>query len=264
MQINVVKVDKILSSNLFSRERIQLTNCSSVLTRKSGENFPIAFLFLLLLPIQPGTNSYQTDQAQNDDGVGLQGQKYLDRFASAASVPVLFNVYIFFQYIEIHWTRPRDIANADFCAIEYKDNQISIIIPVGKDENSHLISGLQTETRYKFRLYCFYGNTRGPPTEWFFATTRTGTRKICSFMFGFYDPTTDGVIQKRNLLLRSYLKHQRMHKPWLTRQVGLSLRYKSFELVHILRYNLCCLSWFLLYSLMFLRFVSYQKSTSHG
>ena len=84
--------------------------------------------------------------------------------------------------MEIYWTPPEEIDEADFCVLEYKDSPLlgtprtplSIMVPFAKTRDSLVISDLQTVTRFGLRLYCFYGNTRGPPTDWVYAATRTG------------------------------------------------------------------------------------------
>ena len=38
----------------------------------------------------------------------------------------------------------------------------------------YVITGLNRSTLYNVRLYCLYGSTAGPSTEWFGAATRTG------------------------------------------------------------------------------------------
>ena len=95
-------------------------------------------------------------------------------------------IHAFLQMLAIHWTPPRDINDADFCVIECKDSplwtapreSLLITIPFAKNKEKLIISGLRTDTRFRLRLYCFYGNIRGPPSDWFYASTRTGIKAI--------------------------------------------------------------------------------------
>ena len=82
----------------------------------------------------------------------------------------------------MHWDPPSDNEGVSFCSIEYKDKPKiaseghvpSIIIPVANNQHQYVISGLNRETDYLIKLYCFYGNSRGPSTGWIRAATRTG------------------------------------------------------------------------------------------
>ena len=63
--------------------------------------------------------------------------------------------------------------------VEYKRANdvfaLSIRIPVSNTRRTLNVTGLDRRTEYKFRLFCLYGTTRGMPTDWIHAVTRTGT-----------------------------------------------------------------------------------------
>ena len=78
----------------------------------------------------------------------------------------------------MHWTPPIYLNDANFCTVAYqaKNNPAEIRIPVSKDQRLYVIGGLNRDTLYQVRLFCFYGGAIGPSTKWFKAATRTGRR----------------------------------------------------------------------------------------
>ena len=88
------------------------------------------------------------------------------------------------QSIEIHWTPPSNKEDLTFCGVEYKPEYplSPIRIPVSRDESQYTIGGLLEQTDYLVRLFCFYGNARGPATDWIRVATKSGD-VICIFHF---------------------------------------------------------------------------------
>ena len=59
---------------------------------------------------------------------------------------------------------------------------VSLTVPIKIRHTSYELVGLQRNRLYKVRLFCFYGNTKGPSTSWIYASTRSTSleNNICT------------------------------------------------------------------------------------